>query len=100
MPSALTASAVVGPMQATIADATEVGSTRRKKFFAVDGRQSVAPLPAFISDRDPAKFEPITQFEHIEQAMVTAEQNRLDMQSSAREARTALEAVAEGFSPG
>jgi isopenicillin N synthase-like dioxygenase len=34
-------------------------------FFAVDGDYTVAPLPRFISPENPARYDPVTQGEHI-----------------------------------
>ena len=34
-------------------------------FFAVDGDYTVAPLPRFISAENPARYDPVTQGEHI-----------------------------------
>jgi len=34
-------------------------------FFAVDGDYTVAPLPRFISAEKPARYDPVTQGEHI-----------------------------------
>ena len=44
-------------------------------FFAVDDVLQVAPLREFVSDTAPARFEPITQAEHIDNEMRRARAN-------------------------
>ncbi len=41
-------------------------------FFAVDGGCEVAPLPAFVSEDNPARYEPVTQDRHIEAELQAA----------------------------
>jgi isopenicillin N synthase-like dioxygenase len=56
------------------------------RFFAANGKLSVQPLPAFLSKGQPARFEPVTQLEHIEEAIERAEKNRQDMLEEVDEA--------------
>jgi isopenicillin N synthase-like dioxygenase len=44
-------------------------------FFAVDGDYPVAPLPEFISNDQPARYEAITQDAHIEAELARAAKN-------------------------
>lgn len=44
-------------------------------FFAVDGDYSVAPLPQFVGADNPARFEPVTQNEHIRRELERANEN-------------------------
>jgi hypothetical protein len=34
-------------------------------FFAVDGDHTVEALPQFVSEENPARYDPVTQGEHI-----------------------------------
>ena len=45
-------------------------------FFAVDGDCKVAPLAQFIGPDKPARFEPVTQDEHIRVELERAATNK------------------------
>ncbi len=38
-------------------------------FFAFDGDYEIVPLPKFVSKENQARYEPVTQNEHIEREL-------------------------------
>jgi isopenicillin N synthase-like dioxygenase len=50
-------------------------------FFAVDPEHVIAPLPPFVSETNPPRYEPTTQGEHIKRELERARRNRDELKS-------------------